>query len=31
MKYNCFNDKRRVLDDGINTLAYFDKDIYLIH
>ena len=22
----CFNDKRFVLDDGIHTLAYFDKD-----
>ena len=24
---NCFDDKRYVLDDGINTLAYFHKDI----
>ena len=24
---SCFNDKRYVLDDGINTLAYFHKDI----
>ena len=24
---NCFDDKRHVLDDGINTLAYFHKDI----
>ena len=23
---NCFDDKRYVLDDGINTLAYFHKD-----
>ena len=23
----CFDDKRYVLDDGINTLAYFHKDI----
>ena len=23
----CFDDKRHVLDDGINTLAYFHKDI----
>ena len=23
----CFTDKRYVLDDGINTLAYFHKDI----
>ena len=22
----CFDDKRFVLDDGINTLAYFQKD-----
>ena len=24
---NCFDDKRFVLDDVINTLAYFHKDI----
>ena len=24
---SCFDDKRYVLDDGINTLAYFNKDI----
>ena len=24
---SCFDDKRHVLDDGINTLAYFHKDI----
>ena len=24
---SCFNDKRYVLDDGINILAYFHKDI----
>ena len=23
---SCFDDKRYVLDDGINTLAYFHKD-----
>ena len=23
---SCFDDKRYVLDDGVNTLAYFDKD-----
>ena len=23
---SCFDDKRFVLDDGIHTLAYFDKD-----
>ena len=23
----CFDDKRYVLDDGINTLAYFHKNI----
>ena len=22
----CFDDKRYVLDDGVNTLAYFHKD-----
>ena len=24
---SCFDDERYVLDDGINTLAYFQKDI----
>ena len=24
---SCFDNKRFVLDDGINTLAYFQKDI----
>ena len=23
----CFDDKRYILDDGINSLAYFHKDI----
>ena len=23
----CFHDKRYILDDGINSLAYFHKDI----
>ena len=23
----CFDDKRYILDDGINSLAYFRKDI----
>ena len=23
---SCFEDKRYVLDDGIRTLAYFNKD-----
>ena len=23
----CFDDKRHVLDDGVNTLAYFHKNI----
>ena len=23
---SCFDDKRVVLDDGVNTLAYFHKD-----
>ena len=24
---SCFDDKRYVLDDGVNTLAYFPKEI----
>ena len=24
---SCFDDKRYILDDGISTLAYFDKNI----
>ena len=24
---SCFDDKRYVSDDGVNTLAYFHKDI----
>ena len=24
---SCFNDKRYMLDDGINSFAYFHKDI----
>ena len=24
---SCFDDKRYVLDDGVNTLPYFHKDI----
>ena len=24
---SCFDDKRYMLDDGINSLAYFQKDI----
>ena len=24
---SCFDDKRHILDDGVNTLAYFHKDI----
>ena len=24
---SCFDDKRFVLDDSVNTLAYFHKDI----
>ena len=27
---SCFDDKRYVLDDGVNSLAYFHKDIKLI-
>ena len=26
---SCFDDKRHVLDDGINTLAYFHQDIFI--
>ena len=25
---SCFNDKRYILDDGINTVAYFHKDTF---
>ena len=28
---SCFDDKRHVLDSGINTLAYFHKDIISKH
>ena len=24
--FSCFDDKRYILDDGINTVAYFHKD-----
>ena len=24
---SCFDDKRYILDDSINTLAYFHKDV----
>ena len=24
---SCFDDKRYILDDGVNSLAYFNKDI----
>ena len=24
---SCFGDKRYILDDGINVLAYFQKDV----
>ena len=27
---SCFDDNRHVLGGGINTLAYFHKDIYMI-
>ena len=26
-KISCFDDKRYILDDGINSLAYFHKDV----
>ena len=28
---SCFDDKRQVLDDGTNTLAYFHKNIISKH
>ena len=28
---SCFDDKRYVLDDGVNTLAYFYKDCNKIY
>ena len=24
---SCFDDKRYIIDDGVNSLAYFHKDI----
>ena len=27
ISFSCFDDKRYVLDNGIDTLAYFHKDI----
>ena len=30
IRLSCFNDKRYVLDDEVNTLAYFHKDIDVI-
>ena len=27
IQLSCFDDKRYILDNGINTLAYFHKDI----
>ena len=27
---SCFDDKRHILDDGINTFTYFRKDIDVI-
>ena len=27
ISFACFDDKRRVFDDGVNSLAYFHKDI----
>ena len=27
LNWSCFDDKRYVLGDGVNTLAYFHKDI----
>ena len=28
ISFSCFDDKRYVLDDVVNTLAYFDKDCH---
>ena len=28
---SCFDDKRYVLDDGVNTLPYFHKDCNKYH
>ena len=27
ISFSCFDDKRYILDDGINSLAYFNKDL----
>ena len=27
ISFSCFDDKRYILDEGINSLAYFHKDI----
>ena len=27
ISFSCFDDKRGILDDDINSLAYFHKDI----
>ena len=27
LSLSCFDDKRFALDDGVNTLAFFHKDI----
>ena len=27
---SCFDDKRYILDHGINSLAYFHKDIFMM-
>ena len=31
ISFGCFDDKRFVLDDGINTLAYGHKDIGVVY
>ena len=31
ISFSCFDDKRHLLDDGINILAYFHKDIISKH
>ena len=27
ISFSCFDDKRYILDDGINSWAYFNEDI----
>ena len=27
ISWSCFDDKKYILDDGLNSLAYFHKDV----